>query len=165
MKKIFLFVLILMSAGFGYAQNSLAMSWETYREKHFGINNSYNYISHGYRSGADSVKYYLYYKINGKTVLAYFENMKLVKETVFDSTDLFDMVKQNLAALKKIRNGYARFYKKDHMPEKQLGIRFSGLHFNHYGKKDAAFINGLKNKKLKDGFTTINLLIDSIEKG
>jgi hypothetical protein len=164
MKKIVLFVLMLMCADLGYAQNTAAMDWDTYRTKYMDIITGYDYIFHGSKISPDTIKYYCYIKKEGRSVLAYFENMVLVKETAFDSLELFDIVNQNLAALKKIRNNYRRFYKKDRMPENQLGIRFMGLHFNHYGKKDAAFINGLKNQQLKEAFTAINLLIAIMEK-
>lgn len=163
MKKIVLFIIVLLSAGIGYAQSAQPVDWETYSEKYIG-NTAFDYISHSYGRSTDTRKYFCYFKKNGKPVVAYFENLLLVKETSFDNLDLFDIVKQNLPALKKIRNNYSKYYTRDKMPEKQLGIRFGSLHFNHYGNKDAAFINGLKNQKLKDGFTAINLLIEAIEK-
>jgi hypothetical protein len=163
MGKVLIFFFILLSAS-AYSQNPVGLDFETYQAKYMGAKGTYDYISYGNRRGPDSLKRYTYFKSNGKNVLAVFEKEVLIRQTIFDSTNLFEIVKQNMASLKKVMYAYLEFYEHNEPSEKYLAIKFKGLHFNHYGNKSAEFISSLKNKKLQQGFITINLLIELIEK-
>ena len=167
--KCFIFLLLFAQAGF--AQSHFAAWWFHVVEK-AEKSGSKKYLSFTHVQGGQLQQALFCYKHKKNQVLHINSGDTLFIETKIVKPDLFRLVKQNLALLWAVRKDMAReenhqaILKELRDPTRahgQLSIHFQNLHFAHFRKKEEAFIAGLREGKLKEGYKFVNELITLLQ--
>lgn len=165
-KYIFIFSLIVLIQGNCFSQIiSSGSVFKKYLTSKGMENINYPYVNSYTTSGNKFIEHQLYYKKDTHYILAVLKaGNSTFTEQHFQDDVLFDLVSENLKYLK--RNQYAdkdadkfRENRSDSIPiVTQIGIRYKGLHYNHFMESSNEFIERVKNEKMKIGYHTINLL-------
>lgn len=169
MKYLFLLILVCYSIS-NYAQSEERDIVKEYIRT-LSLNDNYPYVYSYTTKGGKMKEYYFYYKKKNLYVLAFFESgVDSVKEKFFQSDMLFDSINHNqkpLIKLKETKRNVEKF-RKDFADSTnyftQIGIRISGLHYNHFQQTDEKNLGSIKDEKKLKGCILINSIAAFFEK-
>ena len=145
MKNIFLMLMLLFITNLLFAQSDTitTSSWEEYFEVYNKNNKDYDYIYYYNTKGGEKIKSYQYFKCKKEFVITS-KNFKdsTFRFLKFKEDIIFKYVKDNFKAIQKV---YLRYNKSEYLTTHfkknfydstynmiQIGIRYNGLHFNHF---------------------------------
>ena len=145
MRNTFLMLMLLFITNLSFAQSSIiaTSSWEEYFEVYNKNNKDYDYIYYYNTKGREKIKSYQYFKCENEFVITS-KNFKdsTFRFLKFKEDIIFKYVKDNFKAIQKfcLRNNkseYLTTYFKKKLNDStynmiQIGIRYNGLHFNHF---------------------------------
>ncbi len=169
MKKIFLFLFIVLSNLIGFSQIT---EWKQFLKDSVYNSDNPEFIYLFVTKGGKVQKILHYCTKNGQKVMSINYGDSLIVDKIFHSPDLFEIVENNLGKIKKVC-GYQTTQKKiiEHKKNfsdssivySQLGIKYKKFQYTHFQKLTTLQIENEKNIKRKEGMKIINLLYELLE--
>lgn len=165
------FVLILLLiANIGFAQER--MNWKSYLTEIVDSADDNDYVYLNYTKGNKRSKLFYYFKYNGDKIIAVVKNDTVENEIRLSKPDIFSF----LIAKKKLQD--AREYQsRKKTPQQfwkqfedtsatilQLGIRFPGMHYNHFQPTSEQFISSVKKERYREALRMVNEIVALLEK-
>ena len=126
-----------------------------------------------YLTKAGKLQKHLNYSLKkGQNILSINYGDSLVVYKFINNYNLFDIVKENLKEIKKVKDylntensvvNFRKNFANSNIIFNQLGIKYADLHYNHFPKFSVDEIEKKQNKKRKDGMIIINKLYAILE--
>lgn len=171
MYKIFLIISLFFSS-FTFGQDDIPSSISL--KKYISENSkkiSEKNISIHYSIGKNLIKAIKYFKDNDNYKLVLFENDFLIKEIKIENDELFNFVDKHLKNFTYLSKSiddenfkkYHDLYNDSNFLNRQIGIKYKFLHFNHFILNKNLYKQIDKDEYLKLSYTFLNILAKHFE--